>query len=401
MRFRLLPLALLTPVAQASPWDWNEPAEWVDLSAHFHVVGGVTTGDFEALATHGHDPNQDLVLQGAEVGASLRFSDVVQGFVNANMFQTLDDDLDAEWEEGFVKFAELPGGFELRGGRYLNRFGTQNNVHLHGWDFVDANLVTTQFLGEEGLVTEGGEVTWILGDLPFLSAFSLSFGNAAEHSHDHGHGAGEHEHEEEDEEHEEEEEHDHGHAGEQAFFTDSIVTGRWMGRWTPNDFHQHQAGLNAGFGRNGYGRDTCVYSGDYFYTWRENGLEPGGRWVRAGGEVFYRDVEWFDDVDRSFGDAGQWGAVVSGIFGFASNWEAAARIGWFEGVESGPAPGDVVFGAEERIRYTAAVTRRFNVADDWSGLARLQYNFDDLDGGGTDHSVFLQFGIDWGQGEVR
>ncbi|MBK1835224.1 hypothetical protein [Roseibacillus ishigakijimensis] len=398
-------LSMVVMGSAQADWELYDREDWLSFAAHLRVVGAAGGGDFEELAAHAHDPNRDLSLQGIEFATSMRLNDHVHGFTTFNVFRSLDDDLDVDWEEGFLKFADLPGGFEVRGGRYLNRFGGQNSTHLHGWDFVDANLVTAAFLGDHGLATEGAEVSWIW-EGPVTSAFSFSFGNALGHSHGHDEHE-EHEHEEEEHEeaeHEEEEHHhEHGHgAGEEAFFDDNLFTGRWLVRWDYNDFHRHEFGLNGGWGENGYGRDTQLYSGDYYYTYRENGLEPGGRFLRLGAELYFRDVEWAHEEDghAERGDADHWGVVASATYGFAENWEAGLRYDYIEGVESGPEPEETIFAVEERHRYSAALTRRFQLAEDFSALARLQVNFDDLPDE-DEQSVYLQLGFDWGGPEVR
>ena len=386
---KLIPLLCLAPLSGAwADWAFYDVKDWVDLSAHLRVVGGATSGDFEELAVHGHDPNQDVLLQGLEVGANFRLSDHIEGFATVNVFTNVEDEIDAEWEEGFAKLKDLPGGFEIRGGRYLNRIGVQNAIHLHGWDFVDSNLVTATFLGEDGLVTEGGEVSWIW-DGPVTSALSIAFGSAVEHDHD----------EEEHEDEEDEEEHGHGGA-EEAFFSDGVLTARWLTRWNYNDFHRHEWGLNFAFGENGYGRDSRIYSGDYYYTYRSNGLEAGGNFLRVGGEVYYREVEWFDEEEGIGGEGDHWGAVVAATYGFADGWEASLRYGWLQGEASGPDADEIIFEIEERQRLTAALTRRFRIGENQSAFARVQANFDDLEEG-NEQSVFLQLGFDWGGPEIR
>ena len=365
--------------------------DWLYFSAHLRAVAGVTTGDYEELALHAHDPNQDVTLQGLELGVNLDVNDYLKGFGAVNVFLDTEDELDAEWEEGFLKLANLPGGFELRGGRYLNRFGTQNNVHLHGWSFIDSDVLVPTFLGEEGLITEGGELTWIFERDQFLSAISASFGNAVTHDH-HGHG----------DEDEDEDEDEHGHGGEDAFFSDEVFTARWFGRWGPNDFHQHQVGLNYAEGDNEYDRDSTVWSGDYTYLWRENGLEEGGRSLRVVAEAFYRDVEWMDEHegDIESGETDHWGASLAAIFGICEDVEAGVRIGWLEGAEGLVDGDEEVFAVEERWRYSAMVTQRFDIGSQTSGLARLQFNYDDLPEG-DEQTVVFQIGFDWGGPEIR
>ena len=369
--------------------------DWLAFSIHARAVAGVTTGDYDELALHAHDPNQDVTLQGLELGVNLNLNEYIQGFAAVNTFLDTDDELDAEWEEGFLKLANLPGGFEVRGGRYLNRFGTQNNVHLHGWSFVDSDVLVPSFLGDEGLVTEGGELTWLFERDQYLSAISASFGNAVTHDH-HGHG---HDEEEDDDD---EDDHEHGHGGEDALFSDEVFTVRWLNRWNQNDFHQHEVGFNYAEGDNDYGRDTTIWSGDYTYQWRERGLEEGGRSLRVVAEAFYRDVEWMDEHedDIETGSTDHWGASLAAIFGFCEDVEAGIRIGWLEGAEGLVDGDEEVFGVEERWRYSAMVTQYFDIGSDTSGLARLQFNYDDLPEG-DEQSIVFQIGFDWGGPEIR
>ena len=157
----------------------------IEPTLHFTAVGGTTTADSPAeLAAHGHDPLDELGIQGIEIGMNLHLDDWLKGFVNINAFTDAAGELDAEWEEGFLKFTALPFGLEARAGRFLNRFGSQNNRHLHSWEFVDSNLSTPAFLGEEGLFTEGAELTWNTDfDRGFFS-LNGSFGNAVSHGHE-------------------------------------------------------------------------------------------------------------------------------------------------------------------------------------------------------------------------
>ncbi len=381
MRILTFSLTLASSTTLFADWALYDREQWLDIAAHARVSYGGSTGELSELATFGHDPNQELAVQGFEVSASLRLNDHIQGYTSVNIFRDLEDELDAEFEEGFLKLADLPGGFELRGGRRLHRFGQQNAVHLHGWDFVDSNLVTSTFLGEEGLLSDGGDITWIW-EGPVTSAFTFEVGEAVT--------------EEEGEEGEEEEE-----GGiEEAFFARTVYSARWLVRWDVNDFHRHQWGLNFGFGENGYGRDTFVYSADYYYTYRSNGFETGGYDLTVGGEIYYREVE-VEDEDSGFRDeADHLGAVASATVAWSNGWEAGLRYDWLEGEESGPVGGDAVFSLGERHRVSANVGKRIHIAEDFSALTRVQVNFDDLDDG-DEQSIFLQVGLDWGGPEVR
>lgn len=368
----------------------------LDPTLHLTAVTGLSSADNPGdLAAHGHDPNDDIALQGLDVGLNLGYDEWLAGFINANTFTTPDGELDAELEEAFLKFQNLPGGFEIRGGRYLNRFGLQNNVHLHGWDFVNANLSTSRFLGDEALISEGLELTWLKESDYLTFAVSGSFGKAVEHD---GHGHDEedehHDDDHDDDDHDDDDHDEHGHSGEEALFTDDLATLRALLIISPSDFHQHRIGFNGAWGDNGYGRDTALYSTDYVYQWRENGLESGGREFSAGAEYFFRDVEWANDEgDR--GQTSQNGFMVFAQYRFAGNWTTDIRYEEIQGREPGP---EVSLG-EERERLSLALTRDFEIRD-WDSYARLQYSHDNLEDGSED-TVWLQFGFNFGDGEVR
>ena len=395
-------MKILTSLALTSSLTFAD----VDLfpTLHFNGVVGETSADsFEDIGGHAHDPNNNFALQGLDVGMNLRVDDWFAAFVNGNFFTTSDHQLDAEWEEAFVKFKNLPGGFEVRSGRFLNRLGLQNNLHLHSWNFINSNLSTSQFFGEEGLFTEGVELTWMREfDQSFL-ALTASYGNAAEYDHDHGHGH------DDDDDHEEEGHDDHGdeHSGEaseDALFTDELITARALFGYNHTDFHQHRVGLNGAWGDNGYDRDTSLYSIDYVYTWRENGIEPGGRAFSIGAEYFHRDVQWTHPENAvNQGSTNQNGYMVFANYRFAEQWIADLRFEHLQGRSAGPEldMGEVeyAFATAERDRFSVALTREFEFKETDS-YVRVQYSHDDTEEG-KDDSIWLQFGFNFGQGEVR
>jgi hypothetical protein len=159
----------------------------VSSSLHANAAYGISSADHAAeFAPGGHDPSRDnaLLLQSLEPSLSLRWGDHVQGFATGAAFTDADDELEWEWEEHFLKLTNLPGGMELRGGRFLNRVGLHNPTHLHSWSTVDAPLPHALFLGEDGLATNGGELNVYLDTRQF-TVLSFSFGQRPSHAHDH------------------------------------------------------------------------------------------------------------------------------------------------------------------------------------------------------------------------
>ncbi|MEZ5303245.1 MAG: hypothetical protein R3F11_21780 [Verrucomicrobiales bacterium] len=247
---------------------------------HVHLLAALGTSTSDAIAEElsvgHHDPNREgFTVQAIELGASLQFGEYIEGFATYGAVIDLDDDGPARGE-AFLKAVNLPGGFELRGGRYFNRFGFYNAVHPHGYFFVDKDLLEGRMLGEDGIATEGGEITWRL-PTPFTSALSYSFGKAVTEAHDHAHG--------------------HGGEGEEPEFEaegaafDELHSLHLIAKWDYNDFHQYTGHLSAAWGDNAFGEDTGAYTAGVEYLWRENGYERGGRHLRWRTAVMLRDID--------------------------------------------------------------------------------------------------------------
>ena len=366
----------------------------IEPTLHFTAVGGSTSADSpQDLAAFAHDPVDELGIQGVDFGMNLHLDDWLKGFVNVNAFTDAAGDLDAEWEEGFLKFTALPLGFEARAGRFYNRFGTQNNRHLHAWKFVDSNLSVPSFLGEEGLLTEGAELTWNKDfDRGFFS-LNGSFGNAVTHDH---HGEEEHHDEEEEEGHEDEDEHGHEEGAEDAYFSDTFWTIRALVGYNQDDFNQHRFGLNYAEGDNAYeDGESAVFSTDYAYTWRENGLESGGQSITAGAELFHRNVTY-----EAGEDASHTGLMVFAGYELNEKWRFDLRYDRINEVEAGLHDDEYEFAVHGRERYSLAATRSIQLSEDSLARLRLQYNHDKLEEGSED-SIWLQCSYDFGPGEVR
>lgn len=403
MKPTLIPLLALPLLASAnetavSPDAWERFNDWsigdvLFPNLHLHGVGGFTSGEADELASGAHDPQrQAFSAQAIEPGVSLR-TQYLEGFTNYLWFQDADGDWDGELEEAFGKIVNIPGGLELKGGQYLTRFGALNDKHLHAWDFVDSEMVLSRFLGEDGLLLRGGELSWTLPlgmDPAFVSVASLGFGNAREHDHGHddGHdGDGHDDHEEA------------LHEGEESALMDDVWTARLMGRYRFDDFRTVSAGFSWAGGKNGFGRDTHVVGLDGEYLWRENGLEAGGRAFRWRNELLWRDVQALsvheeeEEEDEIFrGTYSEWGFYTHAIYTWNARLDTGLRLGWVEGVDD--------FGQDERFRISPTVSWWFDDARR-IGL-RAQYNYDSIASHDDEHSLWLQLNIALGSNvEVR
>jgi hypothetical protein len=69
--------------------------------------------------------------------------------------------------EANLTLMTLPFNTQLKMGQMRNRFGLLNPIHEHDRPFIDQPNVLTRFLGDEGLVERGAELTWV-APLPFF-----------------------------------------------------------------------------------------------------------------------------------------------------------------------------------------------------------------------------------------
>lgn len=69
--------------------------------------------------------------------------------------------------EANLTLMTLPFNTQLKMGQMRNRFGLLNQIHEHDRPFIDQPNVLTRFLGDEGLVERGAELTWV-APLPFF-----------------------------------------------------------------------------------------------------------------------------------------------------------------------------------------------------------------------------------------
>lgn len=384
---------------------------------HFQSAYGSTTADeVEHFGAGHHDPVSDgWTIQGFEFGASLRAQEWFEAFGTYHLYQdAATNDWDDEFEEWFGKIKNIPGGFELRGGRYLNRFGFHNSVHLHGWSYIDNNLVNGRFLGDDGLYSIGGEITWNL-PTPWTSILSVSVGEAQghdEHEHAHAH------------EHGEEHEHEHSwYEPEDALFDSTVITANWTTQWDYNDFHQFRFGVSGAWGDNKMRELTQVYGVHFQYEWRQNGYEAGGRYFRWRSEAMVRGFDYYaeheeeeehedhdepghheehDDHDHAGheeehhhvvhkGSDTEFGLYTAFAYGLDNGLEFGLRAEYVSGLEHTE--------FSERYRASPNVTYFFNPAR--TLYLRGQYNYDYSPAFKDEHSVWLQVGFNWGGAEVR
>ncbi|QQL45653.1 hypothetical protein [Sulfuriroseicoccus oceanibius] len=402
--------------------DWSLWDGLISGSLHGYMSYGGSTGELGELQTGGHDPQREgWTLQAIEPSISIKPTEHISGFANGLFFSDAEGDVSWEWEEIFGSVHDLPGGFDLRGGQFLNRVGVFNPTHIHQWQFVDMPLLTTRFLGDDGLITRSGEINWRpqIGDpLTNQSILTVSYGEVRPHNHDHSHG--DHNHHGHDHDHDEVEalfEEEGAHFNDRVFSTRAAHSHRF------SDQHELTTGISYVYGDNEFGRHNHVGGLDFSYRWNADLTDPDAVSVLWKTEIFGRSVaarsgeihgdeehhdhhedeehheddhheedhlahedhdedEHHDDGprDATFDEIGISSSVVAS---WSRHWDTGIRFDYVSGIQD--------LGLNERIRVSPSVT--FFPDNNRRTHIRAQYNFDHSPNHGSDHTVWIQAGI--------
>ena len=340
------------------------------FSAFATGATGTSDQELESHGRHEHDPNDVLTLQGVELGASAKLNDIFSAQANYNIF--IDgDNFGGEWEDSYGQANLFNDTFIIRAGRIYNRIHAENSQHLHAWSFVNGSLLTTRFGGDEGLLSDGGELQYKLPFFKHDSFFSVSFSEVVGH--------------EEEEEEGGEDEID----GEEAAFEDTVLTLNWRGKYLFDDFNYLNYRAHYSTGDNGFGRDAELYGLGLEYEWQEGGFSSNERYATVGVEGLYRDFDFASEDGAVRGNAEEFGVSLSSTYGFAPGWELAGRVEYLEGVdELGETP--------QLGRYSLALTRAFEVNEFVGGTARLQLDHEDRDQETNATALWFQVNLAFG-----
>jgi hypothetical protein len=132
-------------------------------------IAAAAFSDREPLQAGGHDPTRrGFTLQQLELSLGTSIDPFLR--LDANLVFSL---FGVEIEEAYASSTALPGGFQLRAGQFLTRFGRINQTHLHAWSFVDQAIAIGKVFGSEGNRGLGAELSW-LAPLPWYAELSLA-----------------------------------------------------------------------------------------------------------------------------------------------------------------------------------------------------------------------------------
>ncbi|MGH7586734.1 MAG: hypothetical protein ACREMH_10835, partial [Gemmatimonadales bacterium] len=336
-------------------------------------VGTLESGDHDPAVRGFTIPNVELALDGA-------VDPYFRGFSNIVYKIDAEGETGLELEEAYFLTVSLPANLQLKGGQFFTEFGRQNPQHPHAWAMVDQPLVLNRLLGPDGLRSQGMRLSWLaptswytevmLGMLNSAGGTTFSF-RSDESADIHGgvpvergvHGVGD------------------------LLFTPRIATSF--------DLTATQTvllGASAALGPNNSGPSagTQVYGLDLYWKWKSATAHQGFPFFSWQTEALYRQYDAAERVSaddpavtlpaETLGDGGVYSQVLWGI----RPRVVAGLRGEFAGGDEGAFESDL---RADRFRFSPTLTW---YPTEFSKL-RLQYNYDDREGIGSDHSVWVQF----------
>ena len=386
------------------------------------AAGTSTASDIEGgTQLGGHDPNQrGFTLQGVEASFNGAIDPYFLG--QANVLFSLDSHGESylELEEAFLETVSLPWNLQLRAGHYFTEFGRHNPTHPHSWTFVDAPLVNSRFLGPDGLRNPGARLSYLF-PTPFYSEFLLgiqnSHGETAAPFRSEGHHHGE--------EDEEQLPFTFRHADNDRglkHFGDLLFAPRYAVSFDVSESQTLLFGASGAFGPNSSGgedagtTDTQVYGLDLTWKWKPATHAGGFPFVSFQTEAMLRRYEagafdW-DENGNGLVDDGElavdgapaslpgetlvdYGFYSQLLYGFRKGWVAGLRFDYLAGNDADYEDLDFTLDSEPVSDISRATRWRISPNLTWYpsefSKVRLQYNYDDRDEVGEDHSVWLQF----------
>ncbi|MBI1826331.1 MAG: hypothetical protein HY287_02770 [Planctomycetes bacterium] len=121
----------------------------------------------DMLATYskseGGQNDDEFLFRELEIG----FSGNVDPYTRADMIVTVGkqsshDDYEADLEEAYLTFLQLPAGLQARAGLFRSEFGRANPTHLHALPWIDYPFVIKRYFGTDGLSGTGAELSWLV-----------------------------------------------------------------------------------------------------------------------------------------------------------------------------------------------------------------------------------------------
>ncbi len=343
--------------------------------------GWSSESDVRSLQRGDHDPQvRGFTVPNAEFTLDGAVDPYFKGFANLVYKLDAEGETGVELEEVYILTTSLPWNLQAKAGQFFAEFGRQNPQHPHSWAFVDQPLVLNRILGPEGLRSQGARLSW-LPPTPWYSEVMVSVMNSAggtafsfrsgESSEIHG--------------------------GEPAArgvrsAGDFLIVPRVSASVDLSATQTLLFGISGAFGPNNSGSEarTRVAGADLFWKWKSATAMQGFPFVSFQAEGLLRKYDAARRLsaenpsvflpDESLTDQGGYAQLLWGI-----------KPRWVAGLRGETADGNSAsFDSELRARRLRVSPNLTWYPSEFSKL-RLQYNYDDREGTGSDHSLWVQF----------
>lgn len=336
-------------------------------------VGALEPGDHDPRVRGFTIPNVELTLDGAVDPYFKGFSSIV--------FKLEENgETGVELEEVYALTTSLRHNLQLKFGQFFTEFGRQNPQHPHSWAFVDQPLVLNRMFGPDGLRSQGLRLSWLL-PTSFYTEALLSIVNSRggttwsfrsdESGEIHG-----------------------GVPVERQVdgFGDMLIVPRIATSFDLSETKTLLLGASAAFGPNNSGpsASTQAYGVDAYWKWKPAAAQAGFPFLSMQGEALFRS---YDAAERESADdpteilpdetLNDRGAYAQLLWGIKPRIVAGIRGDWVRG--------------DDALSQTTLRADRFRLSPNFTWYPtefskfRVQYNYDDRTGIGSDHSIWFQF----------
>ncbi len=344
-------------------------------------AGWSTEKDVGSLQLGDHDPKvRGFTIPNAELSLDGAVDPYFKGVSNIVFKIQPNGETGVELEEAYVLTTSLPANLQVKAGQFFAEFGRQNPQHPHSWAFVDQPLVLNRMFGPEGLRSQGLRLSWLAPTSFYTEAlvgvFNATGGtmysfNSPESQDIHG-----------------------GVPLERTVdgARDMVIVPRLATSFDISDTQTLLVGASAAFGPNNSGESarTRIYGLDGYWKWKPSAAQQGFPFVSMQAEALFRgydaqarassDVPSVAYPDEKLKDRG---AYAQALWGIKPRVIAGVRGDWVRG-------DDAAFATPIRAdRYR--LSPNLTVYPTEFSKFRLQYNYDDRSGIGSDHSLWFQF----------
>jgi hypothetical protein len=349
--------------------------------------GWSTTNDVASRLQLGdHDPiKRGFSLRNAEISVDGAVDPYFKGYGNIVLKLDQNNETQIELEEAYLVTTDLPANLQAKAGQFFAAFGRQNMQHPHTWNFVDAPIILTRAFGPEGLRSIGVQGSWLV-PTPFYTELFLGVmdgqggtafnfrnpGDADALGVDRFRGRA-------------------TSGGTMSGLQDLVYVPRLASSFELTDEQTLVVGASGAFGPNETGphSSTEIYGADAYWKWKPANAMGGFPFVSVQAEGLYSRFGAGADptatpIPLPAENLRDWGFYSQVMWGFKPRWVAGLRGEYANGNTALNDSNDVFRG--ERTRISPNLTF---YPSEFSKI-RLQYNYDNGEFIGQQHSIWMQ-----------